>query len=404
MIKKTFSVIGLGYGDEGKGSVVDYLASKYPDKTLVVRHSGGHQVGHTVKVDGIIHEFRNFGSGTFRGVPTYYDKVCTISPIGFDIEYNVLYKKNPVITPVVYVHPLCPVTTICDIAFNRAKDRMLSHGSVGLGFGATLQRSEKLPIYAFNLKYPLILEQKLKEVFSYYHYMICNMGREMKVEYYNQLDKLEKEGFTKQKFFDSCQFFIETVQLKDFYSDDDFYDSFENIIHEGNQGILLDRYHGFFPHVTYGRTTNATVGAVNEVYYVTRAYATKHGAGDLLYEEDTPLTLINNEDEQNVINPYQGEFRSAILSYDMIRYAIEADLHDTRDNSAFNNHDKKHLVITCMDQIENPKITILLENGEFAKAPLISEMFEGLVDEVLFNTSADSATMKVVKEFNYDNN
>lgn len=403
MITRTFSVIGLGYGDEGKGSVVDYLASKYPNKTLVVRHSGGHQVGHTVKVDGIIHEFRNFGSGTFRGVPTYYDKVCTVSPIGFDIEYNVLYKKNPAITPIVYVNPLCPVVTIYDIAFNRAKDKMLLHGSVGLGFGATLQRSEKLPIYAFNLKYPLVLKQKLKEVELYYHKVIQNEGFLFYSEYKNQLYKLKEDGFTEEKFIDSCQFFVETVQFKDLYSDDDFYDSFENIIHEGNQGVLLDRYHGFFPHVTYGRTTNATVGAVNEVYYVTRAYATKHGAGDLLHEEDTPLPLINNEDEQNVTNPYQGEFRSALLSYDMIRYAIEADSHDTIQNS-ITDHDKKHLVITCMDQIENPKITLLLENGEFAKAPLVPEMFEGLVDEVLFNTSADSATMTVVKQFSYDSN
>ena len=125
-LQKTFSVIGLGYGDEGKGSVVDYLAAKYPKNSLVVRHAGGHQVGHTVMVDNIIHEFRNFGSGTFRDVPTYYTKPCTISPIGFHIEYDTLYEKMPTVTPIVYIHPLCPIVTIYDIDFNA----VIAHGSI----------------------------------------------------------------------------------------------------------------------------------------------------------------------------------------------------------------------------------------------------------------------------------
>ena len=168
MAVKTFSVIGLGYGDEGKGSVVDYLASKYPENSLVIRHSGGHQVGHTVMVDGVIHEFRNFGSGTFRGVPTYYSKATTVSPLGFHIEYDVLYKKMPNITPIVYVHPLCPVVTVYDIAYNRAIDTLYQHGSVGLGFSATLKRHELYSLHAFNLKYPTILAKKLEDIENYY--------------------------------------------------------------------------------------------------------------------------------------------------------------------------------------------------------------------------------------------
>ena len=67
------AVIGLGFGDEGKGSVVSYL-TKACDSTIVARFSGGHQVGHTVCTNNTRHVFSNFGSGTLNGTPTYWSK------------------------------------------------------------------------------------------------------------------------------------------------------------------------------------------------------------------------------------------------------------------------------------------------------------------------------------------
>ena len=400
-LKKTFSVIGLGYGDEGKGSVVDYLASKYPENSIVIRHAGGHQVGHTVMVGDIIHEFRNFGSGTFRNVPTYYEAACTISPIGFHIEFDTLYKKIPTITPKVIINPLCPIVTVYDIAFNRAKDSLHQHGSVGLGFAATKQRHEKVSISAFTVKHPTILKAKLVQVKDYYDKLITNSA--LRNIYENQLELLINEGFSDKKFLESCAFLAENVSLINIYDTDEIL-KYEYIIHEGNQGVLLDKNHGFFPHVTYGKTTNEAIGSVDEVYYVTRAYITKHGAGPLHNEGELITPLINNQWEQNVTNRYQGQFRTGMLDYDYLRYAIEADELDTLSTMGF-GHEKSHLVITCMDQIENPKITMSIENGnKKVVCDLIPEIFEGLVDEVLINTSPDSATMKVVKEFLYDNN
>ncbi|MFZ2242157.1 MAG: adenylosuccinate synthetase, partial [Gordonia amarae] len=63
-------VVGLGYGDESKGATVDYLASTIRDTAAVVRWSGGAQAAHNVCHGPRHHTFRQFGSGTLRGVRT----------------------------------------------------------------------------------------------------------------------------------------------------------------------------------------------------------------------------------------------------------------------------------------------------------------------------------------------
>lgn len=393
MIKKTFSVIGLGYGDEGKGTVVDWLASQYSENALVIRHSGGHQVGHTVKMGDVIHGFRNFGSGTFRGVPTYYDKLCTVSPLGFHMEYNDLFIKAPKIKPIVFVHPKALVVTIFDIAYNRAKDKIYQHGSVGLGFAATIKRSDLIPLYVFDLKYDFVIDKKINYIIDYYNNLTVN--EELYDAYHIELNKLVHNGFSPEDFLKSCKFFIENTVIVNMEKDYNFNNSFDYFIYEGNQGVLLDKFHGFFPHVTYGHTTNKTVNFVNEVFYVTRAYTTKHGNGFLQNESIEMLPLINNEDEQNLNNIYQGHFRHSLLSYDYLRYAIEADGTDLNYSAST----KKNLVITCMDQIKNPLITV-----DKNLVQLVPEIFEGLVDKVYVNTSPKSETITLAKDFNYGDN
>ena len=78
-------VIGLGYGDEGKGRTVDYLCSQNPN-SIVVRFSGGQQAGHTVMTNGIKHIFSNYGAGTLQGCPTYISEHATIYPLTMLME------------------------------------------------------------------------------------------------------------------------------------------------------------------------------------------------------------------------------------------------------------------------------------------------------------------------------
>ena len=97
--KDAYAVIGLGFGDEGKGLTVNHLANKL-DNPLVIRYSGGQQAGHTVIKDGYKHTFSNFGSGTLSGAPTYWSKYCSFDPVGFAKEYNKL--KNDGYDPVIF--------------------------------------------------------------------------------------------------------------------------------------------------------------------------------------------------------------------------------------------------------------------------------------------------------------
>ena len=67
-------VIGLGFGDEGKGITTSYLCKKLEGTKIVVRFNGGHQAGHTVVFNGKRHIFSSWGSGTLQGIPTYWSE------------------------------------------------------------------------------------------------------------------------------------------------------------------------------------------------------------------------------------------------------------------------------------------------------------------------------------------
>ena len=151
---KSSVVVGACFGDEGKANVVDHLCSRNTaiklcskeqntdNNTLVVRFSGGHQCSHTVVLDnGIKHVFSNFGSGSFRGVPTYWSPYCTVEPIGLLVEAEILIAKG--VKPIIYIDEQCPITTPYDIKSNQYNYDTATRTKVstcGVGFNATLVR------------------------------------------------------------------------------------------------------------------------------------------------------------------------------------------------------------------------------------------------------------------------
>jgi adenylosuccinate synthase len=149
---KVSVVLGLGFGDEGKGLTTNWLCK---DNDLVIRFNGGHQAGHTVVIGENRHVFSNFGSGTLKGAPTYWSKYCTIDPLGIMEEYKAL--KSIGANPVLYIDPYCPVVTPFDIASNRIKEKTKTHGSCGIGFGETVRRHESyFKLHALDLLFPSI--------------------------------------------------------------------------------------------------------------------------------------------------------------------------------------------------------------------------------------------------------
>ena len=116
------AVIGLCFGDEGKGRVVDFL-----DHSLTIRFSGGQQAGHGVIRNGEKHTFSNFGSSTLKGIPTYWSKFCTVDPVGMIRELNELMKIN--VNPLIYIDGDSPITTPYDKFYNtNSKFKIITPG------------------------------------------------------------------------------------------------------------------------------------------------------------------------------------------------------------------------------------------------------------------------------------
>ena len=338
---QTNIVIGLGYGDEGKGLTTDYLCRQY-EHTLVVRFSGGHQAGHTVVTpEGQRHVFSSIGSGTLHGAPTYWSRFCTFYPIAFCNEYAALEKERATL-PKVYVDALAPVTTPYEVFFNRQTERVNAHGSCGVGFGATVQRQESpYKLFVQDLAYPFVLEKRLQAIREYYWQL---SGEDPLTESM----AIQLEHF-KQSVGDALAR-ITIVQEKVFLSEL-FKQGFDQILFEGSQGILLDMDHGFFPHVTRCHTVSKNAVALIEkyalappvIYYISRAYQTRHGNG-YLSNTELPLELIPNPLETNIYNEWQGHQRRSMLDLDLLRYALEADAN-------YCGAAKKRLVLTCLDQL-----------------------------------------------------
>ncbi|GAA4786523.1 adenylosuccinate synthase [Olivibacter ginsenosidimutans] len=349
-------VIDLGFGDAGKGHMVDYLLEKSAaDRKLVVRFSGGHQVGHTVVQSDIEHTFSNFGSGTLQGVPTYYSEHTTIFPPGIHLEGEQLQAFRPHL----FIHPLTMVSTPYDILYNRFLEKQQDHGSCGLGFGATVERNRaEVHFHALDLMNRWMIRQRLNSIRRYYEGRIAAVFEKND----QQLFMEELAAYDEELFIDHCL----TIQV--YYTLSTFNAlerNFDYIVFEGSQGIMLDTQFGIYPHTTWSHTS--TKNALDiirqtqrdrmdniQVYYLTRCYQTRHGNGPMSTAEIP--ALVNNETETNITNAFQGDFRIAKLDEELLRYALHADalFHEGYPI-------RRILVLTCLDQLPDFSVEVLLD-------------------------------------------
>ena len=330
-------IVGLQFGDCGKGLVTDYLCQKSEGMKIVVRFSGGQQAGHNVVIADMNHVHSNYGSGTLRGVPSYFSEHCTIYPLTMWREKQVLRKKG--INPIVSYHPLTMVTTPFDVMYNRYRESIHGHGTCGLGISATIKRNQDTgyKLYAIDLSNQRTLGIKLQKIFEYYQGLFT--------------DETLKKKFIADSL-EECTLFNDAVNS--LYFDIQPYEylkKFDDIIFEGSQGIMLDMDHGIFPNVTRANTTSKNALEICkkllisdifiEIYYVTRCYQTRHGAGWM--SSDQEISLINTEHEINVFNEWQKDFKIRELDYSLLDYAVDVD-------NIYSRGLKKNLVVTCIDQ------------------------------------------------------
>lgn len=324
------AVIGLAFGDEGKGLITDYLCSLNP-KAAVLRFSGGHQAGHTVYYNGINHVFTNFGSGTLRGCETYWSEFCTFEPRGCWREFNILKSKG--VSPIIHIHPNCRVTTPYDIVANWVSSERLN-GTCGVGVWKTIERNNNGMTLTIEDIFEDEFMARMDGIKKYYDNIEHEYLIPMLNEFYEAIDQIRGTN--------NFRLFVD-------------YPEGDNLIFEGSQGILLGESTGYLPHTTPSMTNMWNLFELgyspDEVFLVTRCYQTRHGEGPMTNEK-FPIDVIC-PNETNQWNEFQGTFRKTMLDLDLL---IKAELIGVR-SACWRENIRKNLVVTCLDQIEEYCLT-----------------------------------------------
>lgn len=316
------AVIGLGFGDEGKGAWVDRLAHGDRRFAVNVRFNGGAQAAHNVVADRH-HTFRSFGSGTLAGVPTLLDQDVLVDPYAIAAEIDTLTAvgvRQP--WSLMNVHEGARLVTPWHALANRARERARGtdrHGSCGLGIGETAAHARAHPDEALrvgDLRFPAAVESKLRAIAARYAPLVDGLpeGRGLSVE-------RVREVFTG---FASAVGIVGDGWLAD-------HATRGSVLFEGAQGVLLDEDNGFHPHTTWSHTGSlvpdlicAREGlAAPEILGVTRTYHTRHGAGPFPSEgvgpdASTPHELHNGWGE------FQGGWRAGAFDAVIASYAARA--------------------------------------------------------------------------------
>lgn len=286
---KIQAVIGANYGDEGKGLVSGCLArqaSKKDEKTLTVFYNGTTQRAHTF--EGEAH--RSMAAGTKYGSDTFYQRAFVIDPISLWI-----LQAKPIICP------MCRVVVPCDVMRNRKKESERGnarHGSCGFGLfeAVTRSRNQMYCIHAVDLKDPYALYQKLMEIEKAYP-----------AEY--------DELYNADNFMKAAAYITGHCKICNLV---EIASNYDTIIYEGGQGLMLDQTNmDCFPHLTPSstgcRNIEDDVRMLNpknvELYYVSRSYLTRHGAGPMDGECDKAEINPAITDSTNEENEWQGALR-----------------------------------------------------------------------------------------------
>ena len=288
-------LLGLQWGDEGKGKIVDVLTSKYD---IIARFQGGPNAGHTLEFEGIKHVLHTIPSGIFhKNVTNLIGNGVVIDPVIFKKEISGIKSTNiPTSTLLISkkAHLILPTHKLIDAASEKAKGKE-KIGSTLKGIGPTYMdktgrnglRVGDISSPEFKAKY-----EKLKSK----HIQILNF-----YDYQYDLEEIEK------KWFDAL------VTLKEFkHIDSEHYihnaiKEGKRILSEGAQGTLLDVDFGSYPYVTSSNTITAGActglgiapNAIGEVFGIFKAYCTRVGSGpfptELFDEIGARIGEIGNE-------------------------------------------------------------------------------------------------------------
>jgi adenylosuccinate synthase len=321
-------VIDLGFGDAGKGSVVDWICATRTVH-VVVRFNGGAQAGHNVVLrDGRHHTFAQFGAGTFRpGVRTHLSRFVVVDPLALAKEAGHLAAVGvPDAIERLTVDRAALLATPYHRAANRARELARGddrHGSCGMGVGETMEYALAHPGDApvvGDCASPRVLARKLTVL----------------------RERLGVDGPPVDDCLAAFRRFGERVSIVD----SEYLGGLLRrglVVFEGAQGVLLDEWHGFHPYTTWSTTTFANAetllaeaGRAGDGYRlgVVRTLTTRHGPGPLVTEDPT----IELPEPHNPTNRWQGSFR--VGHFDAVAHRYARDVAGGVDGVALTHLDR----------------------------------------------------------------
>ena len=275
-MNKVDVLLGLQWGDEGKGKIVDVLSPKYD---VIARFQGGPNAGHTLEFNGLKHVLHTIPSGIFReNVENIVGNGVVIDPVIFKKEVDALLNLKVDVKKKLFVsrkaHLILPTHRLLDAASEASK----GHGKIGStlkGIGPTYMdktgrnglRVGDIEQKNFREKYDFLVA-KHKQLLDFYGYQ------------YN-LAELEPA------WFEGIEFLKELQHVDSEHYINDALAAGKNILAEGAQGSLLDIDFGSYPFVTSSNTVCAGActglgiapNRIGEVIGIFKAYCTRVGSG-----------------------------------------------------------------------------------------------------------------------------
>lgn len=373
MSNRAIIVVGLGYGDEGKGTIVDWLTREY-NADLIVRYNGGPQAAHNVVgTSGRHHTFAQFGSGMFApGVKTFLSRHMLIDPIAMLWEEEAL--KN-VGVPDAMERTFVDMNAIIISPWHRAANKLRElargldrHGSCGMGIGETKADilAGKMMLCPYDILEESTLIDKLLHIQSY--------KRE-------QMQKELPDDLTNAKEWDPFMFgYREIVDLAKIYKLwveklqghlvastflQAYYQKGERTaVFEGAQGVLLDERYGFHPYTTWSNTTTLNAEAMLQEISekvdvkkvgVVRSYMTRHGPGPFVTEDKELAKKLLPREAHNATGAWQGEFRIGHFDVVALKYAVMANTISSSIGKALDA-----LAITCLDSLPETEMKLCM--------------------------------------------
>jgi adenylosuccinate synthase len=288
-------ILGLQWGDEGKGKIVDALCK---EGSLVCRFQGGHNAGHTIKVDdsqkvlhlipsGIMHSSSSciIGNGVVISLPALNEEIEMLSDSGISVK-NRLHISND-----------CPLILPTHIAIDQVRDKHEGIGTTGRGIGPAYEDKVGRRSLKFGDLADLELHRsKISKLVKYHNQLLTQIYESAPIDIDIVIEELTIFRKLQNNFgCDTYKILHKSIEEK------------KEIIFEGAQGSMLDIDHGTYPYVTSSSTTAGGVSSglgvgpkqINKILGITKAYTTRVGEGpfptELFDEDGASLAKIGHE-------------------------------------------------------------------------------------------------------------